>query len=128
MVSAYRPPSIHTLFNGAALAVWCSVCHCGCHVLVWHFIFGLLSAARSVIFATTASGPVIEFLGTGWGVLVGYVVSVFVILSGITLMLCVQSSILGDAAVAVQPERETQAEAQSSVSGVGTPTISQSFR
>lgn len=58
----------------------------GVFALLATLVFGLVSVAGDAILMVTGVGPVIQFLGTGTGVLVGFGVSVFVILLGVAFL------------------------------------------
>ncbi len=81
-------------------------------------VLNLVSIAGNVILMATSAGPVVEYLETGQGVLVGFGVSVVVILCGLSMMLFIRSdSALGDAEVAFEPERDVEARLQQSEQG-----------
>jgi hypothetical protein len=58
----------------------------GVVVLLAFLIFGLISTVGNIILTITGIGPVVEFLGTGRGVLAGFVVAVFIILLGVAFL------------------------------------------
>ena len=58
----------------------------GVLILVAFLVFAVVSVAGNVILMVTGTGPVVDFLGTGWGVLIGLVVAVVIILLGIAFL------------------------------------------
>jgi hypothetical protein len=58
----------------------------GVLILFAFLVFALVSVAGNVILMVTGSGPVVDFLDTGWGVLIGLIVAVVVILLGVAFL------------------------------------------
>jgi len=58
----------------------------GVLVLLSFLVFGLVSVAGNALLVLTGAGPVLAFLGTGPGVLMGFVVSVLLILLGVAFL------------------------------------------
>ena len=63
-----------------------TVYHCGHAYLVRLLVFGLVSVAGNIILMFAGNGPVLEFLGTGRGVLIGLAIAVFMILLGVAFL------------------------------------------
>jgi low affinity Fe/Cu permease len=58
----------------------------GVLILFAFLVFALVSVAGNVILMVTGSGPVVDFLDTGWGVLIGLAIAVIVILLGVAFL------------------------------------------
>jgi Tfp pilus assembly protein PilX len=58
----------------------------GVLVLFAFLVFALVSMAGDIILMITGRGPVIDFLGTGYGVLIGLAVAVVMILLGVAFL------------------------------------------
>lgn len=59
----------------------------GVLILFAFLVLGLVSVAGSIILMVNGTGPVIDFLGTGWGVLTGLVIAVVIIWIGVIFLM-----------------------------------------
>lgn len=67
--------------KGGALLIFVGVA-----ILLGFLVFGLVSVAGNAVLIWSGAGPVIRFLGTGPGVLAGFVVAVLLILLGVEFL------------------------------------------
>jgi hypothetical protein len=58
----------------------------GVFILFAFLVFALVSVAGNVVLVLAGTGPVIDFLGTGYGVLVGLAIAVIMILLGVAFL------------------------------------------
>jgi hypothetical protein len=58
----------------------------GVLILFAFLVFALVSVAGNVVLVLAGTGPVIDFLGTGYGVLVGLAIAVIMILLGVAFL------------------------------------------
>jgi hypothetical protein len=81
----------------------------GVLILFGFLVFGLVSVAGNAVLMMTGAGPVMEFLGTGPGVLAGFAGSVFIILLGVAFLTCATPQATASATV-IQESSTGQAE------------------
>ncbi len=83
----------------------------GTFALLGFLVYGLASVVGTIASAVSGVESIVEFLGSGLGVLIGLVVAVFLVLLGVILI--------------VHSASQSGPEVNTNTSGVGLPTIEQ---